>query len=80
MQRNWSNTRQKCFWPPPTTDPSHVSCLMSHVSAITWVLVATLVSASFFVADKVGVEIETFGAVTFTPTILVQHYDDPDFL
>jgi hypothetical protein len=21
-----SNTRQKCFWIPPTTDPSHVSC------------------------------------------------------
>jgi hypothetical protein len=44
MQRNWSkNLTKNAFWPPPTTDPSHVPCLASPSHAIVSSFVVSIV-------------------------------------
>jgi hypothetical protein len=46
---------------------------------ITWVTLATMLAATYFTADKIGIAIETFGTATIKPTALITYYHDPDF-
>jgi len=67
------------LWYRITDDGTNNLFYISFDDGVTFTLVATCSRASFFTADKVGVAIETFGAITVTPAMLVPHYDDPDF-
>jgi hypothetical protein len=52
---------------------------ISFDDGVTFTSVATALSASFFTADKIGVAMASFGAITTVPMALVRYWDDPDF-
>ena len=66
-------------WMRISDDGTTYTFQFSHDHGVTWFTFTTATHASFFTADKVGVVLSTGTVFTLKPTILVQHYDDPDF-